>query len=251
MFSTHAFFSNFDGANADTFLNAVPDATTFTQGTVLRVPPGRANLLAEFMSTVSATRNFARVETPSIRPLSNQYILPLSNLVAALAQTLIQFHPMSPRELQVAEQMQFLVNTDDAVAQDHFGVVWLGDGPIAPINGRIFTTRATTAIAQAAGIWVSGPITFQEQLPVTDFQVVGMRVGASDGIAARLIFSDSEFRPGALVMSANTSQEPDNRFRYGNMGVWGQFNVNQPPQLEILAGVDTAQDVYLDLIRVN
>lgn len=251
MFSTHAFFQNGDFAAADTNLNAVADATTFTEGKVLRVPPGRAMLLAEGLAAAVATFNSARVETPSIRPLANQELS-----VARLAATFdgmqrIQRHQRSPRELQVAEQMTFQVNTDDAVAQDHYGVVWLGDGPMQPVDGRIFTTRVTAAVAQVSGVWVSGPITFIEALPVTDYQVVGARVVSTSGVIGRLIFSDSQFRPGVPVESAASNQEPADEIRMGKWGVWGQFNINQPPQLEMLGGTAVAQIMYLDLIRVN
>jgi hypothetical protein len=151
--------------------------------------------------------------------------------------------------LQEAEQLRFLVNTDDAAAQDHYGLVWLGDGPIQPVEGKIFTVRATAAIAQAAGVWRNGVLTFSEQLPVTRYQVVGMNVLAASGAAGRLIFPDSQYRPGTTVDGTTQAIVDRYMWRAGAAGVFGEFHVNQPPQLEMFAGTATAQTVYLDLIR--
>ncbi len=75
-----------------------------------------------------------------------------------------------------------------------------------------------------------------------------MRVESSDGIFARLIFIDSARRPGVIVTPDN-QVEAGRDFRYGRAGVFGQFDLNQPPSLEVLGGVATSQVVYLDLIR--
>lgn len=248
MFSTFAFFENGDFAGADTYLNAVPDQTVFTQGDLIRIPPGRNHLLAAAVATPAATQNYARFETPSIRTQNNQYVSRFSTVNANIDERLMDWYPRDPRILEVAEQAQFLVNTDDAAAQDHFGIVWLGDGPVAAVQGKIFSVRATAAIAQAAGVWRQGVLTFQEQLPYGDYDVVGLRVQAATGIVGRLVFTESQFRPGALAASAAAGPALQ-YFRYGEMGVWGTFNTNQPPQLEMLSGTATAQVVHLDLIR--
>lgn len=250
MFTLAAYFQDVDAGGADVLLDAVSDQSMFSEGKVLRVPPNRAMLAAEALYTVAATRNYAKVVTPSIRTLSNQFLPVIANTAVPDGDIAVNYHPMSPRELRVAEQMQFLVNTDDAAAQDHYGLVWLADGPLQPVTGQIFTSRLTATIQQVAGEWQAESMVFDEQLPVTDYQVVGMRTEVTDGVAARLIFSNSEFRPGAPV-SGSTDDFTLNRFRYGALGVWGAFDINQPPRLEVLGGVGTDQTVYLDLIRTG
>lgn len=250
MFSIHAFFENFDGGNADNYLNAVVDQTVFTEGTAFRVPPGRKALLAEYLATLATTLNYVRVETPSIRTQSNQYLAIASLALTDNADSLVNFHPDNPRDLQEAEQMQMLVNSDAAAAVDHYGVVWLGDGPVQPVKGKIFTTRLTAAIAQASGVWTVGNLAMTEQLPVSDYQIVGMHVEAASGIVARLVLPDSQYRPGVGVNST-PNRSLVNNFRFGRMGVMGSFNVNQPPRLEVLGGAAVTQRVYLDLIRTG
>lgn len=250
MFSVHAFFENFDGANADNSLNAVVDQSVFVETTQIRVPDGRAALIAEFMGTPAATRNYARVETPSLRTISNQYLPIMANAVTPGTDLVVNWHPYNPRMVEVAEPLQMVVNTDDAAVQDHYGLVWLADGPLQEVNGKMFTTRATSAIAQAAGVWTVGNLTFQELLPVGRYQVLGMKALAATGVAARLVFSDSEYRPGVLITTATQNNEA-RFFRDGRMGVWGEFHTNQPPRLEVLAGAATAQTVHLDLVRLG
>jgi hypothetical protein len=157
---------------------------------------------------------------------------------------------MNPRELRVAESMQVLVDETGGTGTLAYAVVWNGDGPQQAVTGNMFTTRLTSAIQQAAGVWTSGEMVFTEFLPVTEYQVVGMRVEAASGIAARLIFSNSQIRPGAM-MRATGDNPLDWQFRYGRSGVWGQFDINQPPRLELLGGTAAAQVISLDLIRTG
>lgn len=249
MFITAAYFQNGDFAGADTLLNAVADQALTVQGKDIRTAKGMNQLVGEYITTVAATRTYASVQSPSMRTLANQDVAEFNLTVTANNDLLMNYHPADPRELDEDESINFLVNTDDAGAQDHYGAIWLADGKIAPVDGKIFTIRATAAIAQASGLWVNGALTFSQKLPVRNYQVVGMRVQAATGILGRLIFPGSGYRPGVIVESA-TAAPNTNRFRFGQMGVWGQFNVNQPPQLEMLAGAATAQVVYLDLISL-
>lgn len=248
MFSTHAYFENADFAGADAYLNAVADQTVYNTGDLIRIPPDRTALVGSWVGTPAATRNYARFETPSIRTQNNEYSSFFDTTIGPMVENLINWRPRDPRILAGQEQAQFLVNTDDAGAQDHMAVIWLADGPLPVVGGKIFTVRATAAIAQAAGVWRGGVLTFQEQLPYGDYDVVGLRVQAASGTVGRLIFDNMQARPGAPLATAITGQSLL-YFRYGLMGIWGTFNSNTPPQLEMLGGTATAQIVYLDLIR--
>src|SRR5215831_351901 len=137
MFSVAAYFQNGDFNAADTYLNAVTDQHLTVQGKDIRTIDGINNLIAEAMATPAATRNYARVETPSIRTLANQDIYNLNGAISNINDTLIQRHEDVPRKLDNDESINFLVNTDDAAAQDHYGLIWLADGPLQPVGGNI------------------------------------------------------------------------------------------------------------------
>jgi hypothetical protein len=185
-----------------------------------------------------------------MRLIANQDIPYFSNSAANQPWNLASAHPYDPRPIETNESLQFLVNTDDAAAQDHFGMVWVGDGPMQPIDGPVITVRATATIQQVAGVWVAGDITFTQKLPVTDYQVVGMALQSASGVAGRLVLPGSVWRPGVVN---NSSLSGDHVFaiRRGQWGVLGEFNINQPPKLEMLGGVAAAQVLFLDLIKIR
>jgi hypothetical protein len=70
-------------------------------------------------------------------------------------------------------------------------------------------------------------------------------------LSGRLIFEDQIDRPGGIGSSAaDLNNEP--MFLKGGLGVWGRFNSNRMPNVEFLCNAaDTAQEIYLDIIRVG
>lgn len=245
-----AYRSLADQAGANAALTAVIDQAVNTEGTFIRVPNVVPQLLAEafFAGAITAFTR-ARVESPSLRTLANQMIATHGLIADDDKDFRIQWHGMSPRELRPGEGVEFVTNTDAVAAVELHGLIWLGDGPVQRVGGNQFTTRATAAIATVNTGWTAGILTFDERLPIADYDVVGLMVTAADGTAARLVFPGLPFRPGVVVVqdeSTNVLQA----FRYGNAGVFGRFNLNQPPQLEVFGGAGGAQVVYLDLIRV-
>jgi hypothetical protein len=143
-----------------------------------------------------------------------------------------------------------LVNSDPAAAAAHYGLVWLADGPIAPVGGRIYTLRTTAVVAQAVATWSSGVLNFTQDLPPGRYQLVGARVRSTDGVAFRLIFPGYSWRPCGPVVN-DIGDRDAMHFRYGNLGVWGEFEHNLPPQLEMLGGTAAAQTALLDVIKVG
>lgn len=234
-------------------VDAVFDQTVFTEGKEVRVPPGRNFLLGEWLLTDTDRVGFARLEAPSLRPLSNQDIAQTQLLTDVDGPFPDQWHFMNPRELRVAESMRMHIDYSTAADRDVFGIAWLGDGPQQPVSGNMFTTRMTvTNFQHSLGEWTASELTFSQFLPVQRFQIVGMQCETSAGIIARLIFSGTEFRPGTPTRFFFGRQQGWN-WRYGRSGVWGEFDVNQPPRLEILGLANSANDVtvWFDLIRTG
>lgn len=249
---TVAWFENGDFGGVDTNLAAVADESVSTEDDFIRVPTGVSNLIGEMAILDADTINDARIEAPSLRQLANQDIAPVFLQQDIGAHPWYQFHPSVARALAVGESLEAIVNTDQAATPtesgDHWVIAWLADGPQAPATGNIFTVRTTASITQQNGAWVSGNLEFTQRLPIANYQVVGMRVESSDGIVGRLVFIGGAFRPGVPVVPANNESDAM-EFRYGRAGVFGTFDLNQPPSLEILGGVATSQVVFLDLIR--
>jgi len=146
--------------------------------------------------------------------------------------------------------MTFNTNTDHAAAIEIYGFAWLADTPPSRVNGEIFSVRATAAITLADGVWTNGNLTFSQDLPFGQYDVVGMRAESANLIAARLVFPGGRWRPG--VPGANAPADVDApQFRYGASGVLGSFNSNAPPTLDAIGVTDTAETVILDLIKTG
>lgn len=231
---------------------AVADDQLFTSGDDLRVPPGLAFLLAAFPIGPAVTR--ARMVAPSLRAFANLELAPKVNaeVVTIDDPAHLVTYVRDPLPLAAGESLN---HESDAGAGAGAGqvscIVLLGDGAVVPVAGSIRTVRATAGITGVEGAWVSGALAFSEDLPTADYQVVGARCEADDPGGFRLIFVAGGPRPGSLACLGDEGAEVRGS-RLGAWGVWGQFNTNQPPTLEIMSagGNGSAQVLYLDILRV-
>jgi len=231
---------------------AVADDQLFSVDDDIRVPQGLASLLAAFALGPGVSR--ARIVAPSLRAFANLEIAPKGVAESMSGVDTIRFVTFvrDPLPLAVGESINFESDAGAAAGVGQVtGVILLSDGPVVPVSGAMRTVRATAAIAGTEAVWDSGALTFSEDLPTGNYQVVGARCEADSPGAFRLIFVAGGPRPGSL--SALNDQGPEvTGARLGMWGVWGQFDTNQPPTLEILSlsGAGTAQVLYLDIIRV-
>ncbi len=232
---------------------AVADDQLFTSGDDVRVPAGLAFLLAAFSIGSAQTR--ARIVAPSLRAFANYEIAPkiIGESIPAAEMVRLRTMVIDPLPLAVGESVNY--ESDGGAAAGvgmQTGVIFLGEGPVLPVSGQIRTIRATAAIAGTEIVWTSGALTFSEDLPTGVYQVVGARCEADNPGAFRLIFVAGGPRPGSLASLGLKGAEVPGA-RGGGWGVWGQFDTNQPPTLEILslAAAGTAQVLYLDIMRVG
>ena len=231
---------------------AVPDTQIFTSGDDIRVPDGLDRLLAAFSIGSAQTR--ARIVAPSLRAFANYEIggKIIGEVIEANEVDHVQTIVANPLPLAVGESINYESDGGaGAGVGQQTGVIFLGDGPVVPVIGAMRTVRATAAIVGTEAAWVSGSLTFSEDLPAGIYQVVGARCEANDPGAFRLIFVSGGPRPGSLSAASDSSGDVHGA-RYGMWGIWGQFDTNQPPTLEILslAGPGSAQVLYLDILRI-
>jgi hypothetical protein len=229
-------------------LNAVADEHLTVSGKDITIPIGLPNVIALMAS--GATLSRARLVSPSLRSLFLEEIQPFANS-AALTPT-GEDHEIverfaNPIPLVESEKLNAVVTCGTSGCV----VAMLADAPITPVTGNIRTLRATASIADSAGAWASGTLSLAQTLPAGRYQVVGLRVVDAYGIAARLIFVGQPWRPGVPCAPSILSRN-DQNFRLGRAGVLGEFEFDQPPQLEVLSiGTGTSQEVFLDLIQVR
>lgn len=164
----------------------------------------------------------------------------------------LNMFPLSPIPLRKDEALNALM-ANSAVATTRAMVgVFLADGVVSPVRGEIRTLRCTTTLTGVAGEWASGNITFGQDLPVGRYQIVGASVWVGGTIGLfRFIPVGGRWRPGGLIKQSFTYGEPD-IFRYGNLGVWMEFDQLTPPRLEVLE-TNAIDDpvLYLDLIKIS
>lgn len=229
---------------------AISDDTVFTSGDDLRVPADLPFLIGEAALVDASGHVEAQLQSPSLRRIANHNIAPVDNGLLwgdPLAQNM---HPESPTPLQGDEAVNFLVDNTEAVAALHYCLVWFGDGPQNPVTGPIYTIRATGSLTAIADEWVNGSLTFGIDLPVGQYNIVGMRAEIAGGVAARLNFVGGAWRPGVPAV-VNEDDNTSPIFRMGRLGVFGQFHTNTPPTIDVLAAAGAVTPViYLDIMPV-
>lgn len=232
-----------------TALTPIPDGTLRVSGNDFFVPPKMNNIgwAAGMINSAAATLR-GQIQSPSLRATLNVDVAPLANgLVFGSLPPLLQAWN-TPFPLVENEPLDWF--TQNGAAVMNRGFIELCDGPLKPVSGKVYTVRATLGITLATATWANGALTLAQTLPAGTYQVVGCRVWSANSCAFRIFFVGSAFRPGGLTCNAEANLEWP-VFRYGGLGVWDQFNNIVPPSFDVMGITDTAEVVYLDLIKVS
>lgn len=230
-------------------ITPIPDPTLRIAGSDFYVPKQMNNIVATAALINSATATLrAQIQSPSLRATLNFDISPINNgLVFGSIPRIIRLW-QTPLQLMENEPLDVYVQNGAAVMNRAF--IWLADGPIQPVKGKIFTVRATGAASLATATWVNTALTFSQTLPSGHYQMVGLRAWGANLVAARVFFVGGTWRPGVPALNAEDNNEwPD--FRFGNMGVMGEFDNTVPPTIDCMGVTDTAQVFFLDLVKTQ
>lgn len=232
-----------------TAITPIPDPTLRISGNDFYVPKSMNQVIAAAAMINSAAATLrAQIQAPSLRATLNFDISPINNGLIFGNLPRLSYLQDSPLQLVENEPLDVFVQNGAAVMNRAF--IWLADGPIQPVKGKIFTVRATGAASLVTASWVNTALTFQQTLPSGHYQCVGLRVWGANLVAARLFFVGSPWRPG--VPALNSEDQWDmNKWRFGNMGVLGEFDNTVPPTLDCMGVTDTAQVVLLDLVKTS
>jgi len=231
-------------------VDAVQDTSVFTSGKDIRVPLPLPTIIGEVAMTGAANLIGSQVQSPSLRTIANIDVEPVVDSILFGDPPEAMMHPMNPIPVTGDEAVNFAINSDDGGNRSHYGFIWFADGAQATVNGEIYSITATANATLVHGVWVNSNLTFNQVLPVGNYQVVGMRARGTNLVAARLVFVGGTWRPG--VPAVNSIADLDAKhFRYGRMGVLGEFHTNTPPTLDCIGATDTAQTITLDVIRVG
>lgn len=230
-------------------ITPIPDPTLRVAGNDFYVPSTLNQIVggAALINSAAATLR-AQIQAPSLRATLNFDISPIVNglIFGSLPKCFRMWD--TPLQLQTNEPLDVYVQNGASVMNR--ALLILADGPLKPVSGKIYTVRATGAATLVTASWVNTSLTFSQTLPTGTYQVVGFRAIGANMVAARIFFVGSAWRPGCF---ANNLQNDDqwSDFRWGNMGVWGQFDNTVPPTVDCLGITDTAQEFEFDLIKTS
>ena len=257
MFTTVAYYQSVDPGALDVKIPAVADPTVRVQANDLYVPTLNRLMGAAAMVSTTGGLGIARLAAPSLLRVSRYVIAGINGAAAAINLPLdpqnVELHESGYPVLATNEALDAIVNSDPAAAQIHSVVVWLADSLQAKIQPpEIFTIRATGATACVAGTWTNiSPLTFDDQLPVGRYSIVGMRAQSANLLAARLVIPGYAWRPGVLGCNTAAHRE-DERFRRGYIGEFAQFDEVTLFTVDCLAGAADAAEIFeFDVVKLS
>lgn len=249
MHHTIAFNRNSSAAvEALTVLTPSPDPFVHIEGNFAYI--GDFNRI--FMRYVCGTQvDTAQLDSPSLRRLCLLDIAPIE-LLAEPADIPVGFvSPNNPIALVTDEGLRAYTDNNAAAAARSTVILGLCAQPLTSVTGEVFTIRATGSTTLTAFTWTNCPLTFSQSLPVGRYQVVGA-MGLSAGcIAFRFAPVGGGFRPGGIGGDTIGCIGLDGQ-RNGSWGIWFEFDSTTPPSVDFYSiSADTAETVYLDLIKVG
>lgn len=191
----------------------------------------------------------AQLRSPTLVQVFNHDVYPvrLSALAANILPNWIDLS-QDPLKLKNSEQLSVFAIQSSAGAQREYIGVLLADGPPKPLNQQTFTVRLTGTTTLVADAWTSCVMTFEQNLQVGQYTVVGARCKTATGVFFRLGTQGYPWRPGGLVGSDDAFPDVP-IFRYGGLGAWFSFRNTQTVVLDVLAtAADTAETLELDVV---
>lgn len=209
--------------------------------------PGKLRAGAAFGATLSRTR----INTPALRYIGLPYIAPINASITIPSPVNVwnpgEYGPAIPRSDEIALETTISGGAPEA----GFGFLWFGFGRMEQPSGQEYRIRFTGTVTGVTGAWANGSITFDSVLPAGIYAITGLDVQGTNLLAARLIFPGGGWRPGCLARNT-LAQIPNTIFTDGQLGMFGQFDSVNPPNLEIIvSGANTAQEGYMDVVRIG
>ena len=250
-FTTIAWAESQDAAASWVKVAGVPDTSVSVSGNDIFCP-SLTEVICYGAICEQTIASQARFTSPSMLEFGfEEYVSSLGSglTFAGIPQvTDKRFNPIGLTE-QEAIQAEAYNNPSGAAFSYHF--MSLSDGPVTVQTGApIRTVRCTASASLAAGQWASSSLTFPVSLRAGNYQCVGARCNSANGVAFRLLFQGSPWRPGGAVVTDEADQGNDWQ-RQGGLGIWGEFDSRTTPQIEVLGVTDSAQEVFLDLIYLG
>lgn len=242
-------YSESTAAVANTDIDPVPDQVFLIQNAHF-VPQNDVFLQAAYMSGLTIARG--RIVTPALRQIALPYVRPVNLATNPVSRPPVLDLSQNPLRLKALEEIAVEISQTAAGPTVVTAGLFVGDRQPTPIpQGDVLSMRGTGTTTAVAEQWTLAAITWESSLPAGDYICAGLQVIGATCKLARMIFQGQDWRPGCVGTLINADLGSP-VFRNGNLGVYGRFKSYAMPQIQILcSAADTAQEVYLDLVRVG
>lgn len=201
---------------------------------------------------MGATITRARLLSPSIRQITTPFIRPVEANATPGSLYGYQDFGNNPLLARAFEELQVNALQSSAGAEREIVLLGISDSPTtADPVGQGFVMRGTSATAAVANAWTQIAMTWNDTLPAGSYEIIGIEYVAATGVASRVIFEDSPWRPGAPGVAAAASKSWP-KFSFGGFGPYGRFNANRFPNIEVLNTAAVAShEIFLTFRRVG
>jgi len=247
MFTLHAFASTTPIASTLTNMTPVSDPVLSISGSFAFVP-GLNNLIGIYGIGSGLLR--LQASTPSMLTDVPYDVTPVDTGSLPRAVLPLNLHVEDPIPLVTDEPIQVLATASGGTVAEAF--VFLSDGPLSKVSGKIIRVRATATSASSVDAWANSALTLTNQLAEGSYNLVGARFEGDHILAGRFVFpgGNNANRPGAIGSQFKYSSDAIHPFRNGNLGVWGTFTNRVLPTVDLYSdGTGETVTVILDLIK--
>lgn len=258
MLWTWAHSDSTSAAQTDTDIPTLtPDVTVTLDSASHVLLPVPLQLMWAYALGLTVTR--MRFNLPHLKPIGRPLIRPVEG--AANPSSRPQFAEFWRHNFTLfpVEPVQILRTNTTGVAERDFAIVTVGDGDRTVPQGEMYTVRYTTSFTATANAWSAAPnIVLDDTLNPGRYSIIGFGSFGAGGVAARLAFPGPplpgalpQVRPGIITPTTGTAQDT-RYFRWGYLGVLGEFESFAPPTVEQLMTAATANpEGFIDIVNVR
>lgn len=229
----------------------VPSLMPAEAGDFLKVDE-RTPLLIGFHAHVDATvQPRARLTQPSFRTRYGRTAIELPVLSSTAEpgspHALNDFRG-NPILLRGGERLGYETLNNPAGAVQQYGIGIFADAVPAPVSlqGAFCARFTSTSAAAVAATWNTRSLVSDEDLLEGEYEVLGGRALATEGVVARLSIPGQDARPPIACNDARTDVIHP-LLQPGQLGVLGKFKSTNLPTVEFLADGTTTEVVVTDL----
>ena len=246
MFHTVAWFETVSAAATETMTPITDQIIAIKNNRFF--PTSNYDLLYAYAGGSGLDR--ARILTPSLRQVSSPWISPINGAEEPGTDPNVADYRSNPLVLRGLEEVETEATITGPLS-DVYCVQGWGQGMQPAPAGEVYTMRGTGTTTAVAATWTTISLTWDNQLPVGRYALVGGLFESATGVAWRTIFEDQMPRPGGLAVDA-VAERTATMFRKGGLGIWGTFDSNRMPVFEVLCtAADTAQTLLIDFVRTG